>query len=208
HVGARQDRQPDHVDVLLERRGRDHLRRLPQSRVDDFEALVAQTAGEHLGATVVPVEAGLRDEDLDGPVGHAADCATLRSPLGRRDDLGKPSRNVWRRRRPAPASHGRIGMGQAFARLNVREAIQTATAARAVVIPTPIAISGLPQSLLNSARAASVAWVNGLRLLRNLSQSGASAIGNRIPDSRSSGMTRLWTSGANASSLLRIRAAE
>ena len=75
------------------------------------------------------------------------------------------------------------------------------------MIATPIRISGLPQSLLNSARAASVAWVSGLRLLRNRSQSGASAIGSRIPDSRSSGITRLWTSGANASSLLRISAA-
>ena len=55
---------------------------------------------------------------------------------------------------------------------------------------------------------ASVACVRGLRLLRNLSQSGASAIGNRIPDSRSSGMTRLSTSGANASSRVRIRAAD
>ena len=40
HVRAGQDGQPDHVDVLLERRGGDHLRRLPQPRVDDLEALV------------------------------------------------------------------------------------------------------------------------------------------------------------------------
>src|SRR5262245_59070796 len=84
----------------------------------------------------------------------------------------------------APRRRRRVGWGgandQAFARLNVRAAIQTAMAARIVVITTPMAISGLPQSLLNRARAASVAWVSGLRLLRNRSHSGARAIGNRI----------------------------
>ena len=65
HVGTRQDRQPDDVHVLLERRGRDHLGRLAQARVDDLEALVAQAAGEHLRAAIVAVEAGLRDQDLD-----------------------------------------------------------------------------------------------------------------------------------------------
>ena len=73
-MGAGQDRQPDHVDVLLEGGGDDHLRRLAQARVDDLEALVAQAAREHLGAPVVAVEAGLGDEDLDRSVGHGADC--------------------------------------------------------------------------------------------------------------------------------------
>src|SRR3954451_18630864 len=91
---------------------------------------------------------------------------------------------------PAPPGAGVVweeggANDQALARPNVRAAIQIANAARTVVITTPIAISGLPQSLLNSARAASVAWVSGLRLLRNFSQSGASAIGSRMPDSRS-----------------------
>ena len=53
---------------------------------------------------------------------------------------------------------------------------------------TPIAISGSPHWPLNSARAASTAWVSGLSVLRNCSQSGASAIGSRIPDSSSSGI--------------------
>ena len=57
HVGARQDRQADDVDVLLEGGRGDHLGRLAQAGVDDLEALVAQAAGEDLGATVVAVEA-------------------------------------------------------------------------------------------------------------------------------------------------------
>ena len=57
HVRARQDRQPDHVDVLLEGGRGDHLGRLAEAGVDDLEALVAQAAGEHLGAPVVAVEA-------------------------------------------------------------------------------------------------------------------------------------------------------
>ena len=74
HVRAGQDRQADDVDVLLERRGRDHLGRLAEARVDDLEALVAEAAREHLGAAVVAVEAGLGDEHLERSVGHGRDC--------------------------------------------------------------------------------------------------------------------------------------
>ena len=67
---ARQDRQADHVDVLLERGRRDHLGRLAEARVDDLEALVAQAAGEHLGAAIVAVEARLGDQHLERSIGH------------------------------------------------------------------------------------------------------------------------------------------
>jgi hypothetical protein len=40
HVGARQDRQPHDVDVLLERGRGDHLGRLTKAGVDDLESLV------------------------------------------------------------------------------------------------------------------------------------------------------------------------
>ena len=70
HVRAGQDRQPDHVDVFLQRRRDDHRRRLAQAGVDDFEALVAQSAGKHLGTPIVAVEAGLGDEHLDRTVSH------------------------------------------------------------------------------------------------------------------------------------------
>ena len=62
---AGQDGQADDVHVFLERGGHDHLRRLAQAGVNDLEALVTKSAGKHLGAAVVAVEAGLRDEDLD-----------------------------------------------------------------------------------------------------------------------------------------------
>src|SRR6185369_4955780 len=70
HVGARQDRQADDVDILLEGRRRDHLRRLAEAGVDDLEALVTEAPSENLGTAVVAVEARLGDEDLDRAVGH------------------------------------------------------------------------------------------------------------------------------------------
>src|SRR5258706_1501410 len=76
HVGARQDREPHDVDILLERRRRDHLGGLAEAGVDDLEALVAQASGEDLRAAVVAVEPGLRDEDLHGSIWHCPDCAT------------------------------------------------------------------------------------------------------------------------------------
>ena len=89
-MGARQDRQADDVDVLLEGRGRDHLGRLAEARVDDLEALVAQAAGEDLRAAVVAVEAGLGDQDLDRAVGHGriVPRATRPSVRGRVADAG------------------------------------------------------------------------------------------------------------------------
>ena len=62
-MGSREHREPDRVDVLLERRGDDLARRLAQAEVDDLEAAVAQRPRDDLGAAVVPVETGLRDQD-------------------------------------------------------------------------------------------------------------------------------------------------
>ena len=109
HVGARQDRQPDDVDVLLERGRDDHLGRLAQAGVDDLEALVAQAAGEHLGAAVVAVEAGLGDEHLDRSVGHGAIVAR---PSGGEPALGRRRRSaVVRRRRPPLEVGEELGAG-------------------------------------------------------------------------------------------------
>ncbi len=77
---AGQDRQPDHIDVLLERRRGDHLGRLAKPRVNDLEALVAQPAGEDLGAAIVAIESGLGDEHLDRPVGHRPIIASVAGP--------------------------------------------------------------------------------------------------------------------------------
>ena len=46
----------------------DLLGRLPQAGVDHFHAGVAQRARDDLRATIVAVEAGLRDDDTD--LGH------------------------------------------------------------------------------------------------------------------------------------------
>ena len=66
----------------------------------------------------------------------------------------------------------------------------------------PTTICGSSHRPLNRARAASTAWVSGLSDDRVWSQSGASVIGSKIPDSRSSGRATPWTIGASASSLL------
>src|SRR3954452_18465527 len=84
HVRAREDRQPDDVDVLLQRCGGHHLGCLAQTRVDDLEALVTKAAREHLGAAVVTVEPGLRDQHLEGTVGHGPMVPTGRPATARR----------------------------------------------------------------------------------------------------------------------------
>ena len=66
HVRAGEDRDADRVGVLLDRGLDDLLGRLVEAGVDDLHAGVAQRAGDDLGATVVPVEARLGDDDADG----------------------------------------------------------------------------------------------------------------------------------------------
>ncbi len=63
HVRAREDRQPDEVDVLGDG-GRDDLRRRqPDALVDPLEPGVAGPDGDLLRAVAVPVEPRLADED-------------------------------------------------------------------------------------------------------------------------------------------------
>ncbi len=59
---------PDRVRVLLDRRLDDLLRGLVEAGVDDLHAGVAERARDDLRAAVVPVEAGLRDDDADLPL--------------------------------------------------------------------------------------------------------------------------------------------
>ena len=63
HMGARQQAQAHRVRILLERGFGDLARGLEQPGVDDLEARVAQRPGDHLGAAIVPVQAGLGDHD-------------------------------------------------------------------------------------------------------------------------------------------------
>jgi hypothetical protein len=62
-VAARQDAQADRVDALVDRDPRDLLRALAQPRVDHLGAGVAQRERDDLRPDVVPVEAGLGDQD-------------------------------------------------------------------------------------------------------------------------------------------------
>ncbi|MEY2967870.1 MAG: hypothetical protein RIQ64_497 [Actinomycetota bacterium] len=103
-MGSGQERQPNRVDVFLKGGLGDLLGRLVQPRVNDLETVVAQSAGDCLGATVVAVEAGLcnnysvgafhKKETLrrcaqKSPTRHTGGVATpgprfrLRSPLAR-----------------------------------------------------------------------------------------------------------------------------
>ena len=66
---AGEDAEADRVDVLLQRRLDDHLRRLMQAGVDDLEPGVAQRARDDLGAAVVPVESRFGDQDAQPPAG-------------------------------------------------------------------------------------------------------------------------------------------
>ena len=61
-VRAGEHRDPDHVDVFLDRRLHDLVDRPTKAEVDDLGARVAQRHRDHLDAPVVPVETGLREQ--------------------------------------------------------------------------------------------------------------------------------------------------
>ena len=64
-VRAREDREPDHVDVLLHGRAGDLLGGEADALVDDLHAGVARPHRDLLGAVGVPVEAGFAHQDPD-----------------------------------------------------------------------------------------------------------------------------------------------
>ena len=70
-VAAREDRQADHVDVLVAGDGRDLLGRQADALVDDLHAGVAGGHGDLLGAVGVAVEAGLGHQEPGRPARHA-----------------------------------------------------------------------------------------------------------------------------------------
>ena len=69
-MSSGQNRKADRVDVLLQGGRNDHLGRLAQTRIDDFEAFVAQSASEHLGSAIMPIEPRLGDENLERSISH------------------------------------------------------------------------------------------------------------------------------------------
>src|SRR6516164_3310732 len=60
---ARKNGETDDVDVFLEGSRSNHRRGLPQARIDDFHARIAQRARNYLGAAVVAVQPGLRNQN-------------------------------------------------------------------------------------------------------------------------------------------------
>ena len=75
------------------------------------------------------------------------------------------------------------------------------------MITAPIAISGFAQSPLNSARAASAAWVRGLSVAEEPQPVRRERQRQQDARQEESGRATPLTSGASASSLLRISAA-
>ena len=88
-VRAREDREPDHVHRLLERRVDDLRRGQADALVDHLHAAVAGAHRDLLGAVGMAVEAGLADQELDPPPEARA----------RRLDRGAHLREVAHRRR-------------------------------------------------------------------------------------------------------------
>ncbi len=76
HVGARQDRQADGVDILLYGSVHDHLRGLAQPGIDDLHTRVAQGTSDDLRTAIVPVETGLRDQNPNGTIAHIATASS------------------------------------------------------------------------------------------------------------------------------------
>ena len=66
--GARVQRESHHLDVFVQGRRHNLLRGLAQACVDDLTARVAQRRRHDLGPPVVPIQAGLGDQDADGGV--------------------------------------------------------------------------------------------------------------------------------------------
>ena len=62
-VSTTQYRNADGINVLLKRGCGDHLGCLPQSRVDDFHACIAQGSGDDFCSAVMTIKARLRDQN-------------------------------------------------------------------------------------------------------------------------------------------------
>ena len=82
HVRAREDRDADHVGVLLDDGLDDLLGGLMEARVDDLHAGVAKRPGDDLGSAIVAIEPGLRNDHAD-PACHRSDCRRLLPHRGR-----------------------------------------------------------------------------------------------------------------------------
>ena len=122
-MGAREDRQADHVDVLLDGRGGDLLGRQADALVDHLHAGVAGADGDLLGAVGVAVEPRLCDEDLD-PVADESLTAPTRSRTSATSSALPPAaqpptpvgaavgpEDLAQRLRPLPGGHAGLASG-------------------------------------------------------------------------------------------------
>ena len=90
-MGAREDRDPDGVGVLLDRRLDDLLRKLVEARVDHLHPGVAQRPGDDLRAPVVAVEPDLRDHDTQTVPRPRRSLGSSRSPPGLQSGSAPPA---------------------------------------------------------------------------------------------------------------------
>ena len=67
-VRSAEQRQADSVDIFLQGRLGDLFRGLMQPRVDDFETMIAKGARDGLRAPIMPIEAGLGNNNTVGPL--------------------------------------------------------------------------------------------------------------------------------------------
>src|SRR5262245_46972357 len=105
-VRAREDRQPHHVHVFLNRFLHDLLGGALEPRVHHLDTGVAQRLRDHLGPAVVAVEAGLRDEHLhDATAGRPGSSATM-WPVTRPAAIVRRPTATGRRNRRGPALPG------------------------------------------------------------------------------------------------------
>jgi len=65
HVRSGQDRQPDNVDVLLQRGLGDHCGRLPQPCIDDLHTGIAKRPRHDFGSSIVAIQAGFGNQHAD-----------------------------------------------------------------------------------------------------------------------------------------------
>src|SRR5271154_4379705 len=74
-VRAGQNRKPDYLHVLLQGGAYDHLRRLPETSINDFHPGVAERPRYDLGSSIMAVKARLCHEDSNGMAHSNDNCA-------------------------------------------------------------------------------------------------------------------------------------
>jgi len=82
---AGKQREPQGVGVLLDDGLDDLLGRLVQSRVHDLETGVAERSRDDLGATIVPIQARLGDDDAIRAIHGKPILRNIRRVISRRE---------------------------------------------------------------------------------------------------------------------------